>query len=342
MKLEKQTVTSKVDWDKVLDLGKVRDCEIALQYGVSQTAVLLARKRRGIAPFCTRIYHNIDWGQVPLGKYPDEYLADTLGCSKVLVHKERNKRKIPPHGMLFRTSENQGAYYEEAIIDLWLHNQGIQHVFQAKIGPYRVDWLLGTCEVWEFLGMWSHRIYGEEYRSSFQRKKEYLEANGYSVRGIHKSEIAPLKAEVNLTDLHSMGSFVCRGCGRSNQKHQAHALCGTCVGRQARGVDLALPVMPLLREADYFKCSCCGSEDRKKQAKGLCLRCYNKESKKRYEGSLHVTRKTTNTPGLAKALNLSGPAIGALTATARDVALRNPALNLYPAQWASAVQEALS
>lgn len=66
------------------------------------------------------------------------------------------------------------------------------------------------------------------------------------------------------------------------------------------------------------------------------------EDAETYVAALKQPGRVLDTPSLAKALNLSGPAIGALTTTARDLALRNPALTLHPVQWASAVQEALS
>lgn len=281
---ERQSPTSKVDWDQVSDLGSVRDSVIALRFGVSQTAVMLARQRRHIAPFRTRPKHNIDWDSVPLGEYLDEHLADVLGCSKVLVWKERNRRKIPPHGMLYRTLENEGAYYEEAIIDAWLHSQGTPHEFQKKIGPYRVDWFIEGV-VWELLGMWDHRIYGKEYRANFIVKKAFLEAKGYSVREIHRNEMSSFKAEVNLRALLSLGNFVCRGCGRANVKHQAHAMCATCNIKARHGKELG-PVREILRHDELFICASCGSTERKKRVRQHCAKCYLRMFKLARKGAL--------------------------------------------------------
>jgi len=268
-----RTRTAVVDWDLVEDLGKTRDSDIAKRFGVSKTAVSHARRSRGLPSPNPTPKHVIDWEQVPLGRTTDQHVADQLGCSLGLVHKERTKRKIPPHGMNFRTAENEGAYYEEAIIDAWLHTQGVEHQFQVKIGPYRVDWLLSNQEVWEFLGMWDHKIYGEEYRSNFQKKKSFLEDSGYSVREIHRREIPTFKELVDLNGLHSLGNFVCAGCKRSDRKHQAHGLCGTCATKRGRGEELG-QIRARLGPSDIFRCALCGSENRYKQVGGNCSKCY--------------------------------------------------------------------
>lgn len=273
------TPQSKVDWDRVSDLGAVPDYKIAQRFNVSKAAVGQVRKRRGIPPFRTNIRHDIDWDTAPLGKLIDRHVADILGCSHVLVHRERTRRGIPPHGLLYRTEENEGAYYEESIIDLWLHHHNIPHTFQKRLGPYRVDWLLADNCVWEFLGMWDHRLYGEAYRRNFEVKREYLVEQGFTVREIHRSEMGSFKADVDLRAIASMGVFVCRGCGREDVKHHAHALCGTCVGRRAHNRPLG-PVVPQLKQGDFFRCDHCGSEDRWKRVRALCRLCYRKQHKR--------------------------------------------------------------
>lgn len=268
-----RTATAKVDWDSVLDLGKVKDSVLAKRYGVSQTAVMLVRRRRGIPPLCTTPRYNIDWDTVPLGKYIDQHLADMLGCGKVLVFKERRRRGIPPHGMLYRTIENEGAYYEEAIIDAWLHMQQVPHKFQAKVGPYRVDWLLDNQEIWEFLGMWDHQIYGESYRKNFAVKRAYLLAQGFRLREIHRTEVKSFKQVVDLRSIFSLGDFTCRGCLQTDVKHHAHAMCSSCVGQKFRGVEPGTPKKARLRKSDAFECSECKSTNRKKQVRGRCAKC---------------------------------------------------------------------
>jgi hypothetical protein len=265
-----------VEWDSVADLGKVPDCDIARRFEVSQTAVLNARRSRGIPPFRTIPSYNIEWDSVGLGDLTDQHLADILGCSKGLVHKERRRRNIPPYGMLYRTSENQGAYYDEAIIDAWLHARNVPHEFQKQIGPFRVDWLLAGNEIWEYLGMWDHQIYGPEYQTNFAKKLTYLESLGFSVRGIHTSEIGVFKSGVDLTAIHSLGRFVCSGCNRTDVKHHAFGLCSRCVGRKRSGVDLKSPVTPRLTQNSQFKCSSCPSVNRNRQVRGQCSKCYAK------------------------------------------------------------------
>ena len=195
---------------------------------MSPTAVCNARKLRNIKALNPTPKYNIDWDQIPLGKYLDEHLANMLGCTYGLVNKERVKRNIPPYGMTYRTFENQGAYYGEAIIDAWLHKQNIPHTFQKQIGPYRVDWVLDKNVIWEFVGMWDHKLYGEDYRNNFYNKKAYLEYNGFTVRAIHQKELNDFKKDIDLKLLYSFGHFVCSGCNRNNVKHVAHGLCSAC------------------------------------------------------------------------------------------------------------------
>ena len=239
---------------------------------------MLARQRRGIAAFRTTPKHSIQWDEVPLGQCVDEHLADMLGCSKGLVYKERTRRRIPPYGMTYRTVENEGAYYEEAIVDAWLHKKGIQHEFQKKLGPYRVDWLLADNVVWEYLGMWRHQLYGETYRKNFGVKRAFLESEGFTVRAIHRAEIQDFKSTVDLKALLSMGLFECRGCGRKDVKHHAHALCAGCLTRQQKGIPFG-PMSVKLRPEDPFVCASCGSEDRRKRVRGNCGRCASKSYK---------------------------------------------------------------
>ena len=100
---------------------------------------MLARQRRGISALRPAKRHNINWDSVPLGKMIDQHIAGLLGCSGAYICKKRKEKKIPAFGMLHRTLENEAAYYEESIIDMWLHNNKISHKFQYKVGPYKVD-----------------------------------------------------------------------------------------------------------------------------------------------------------------------------------------------------------
>lgn len=263
-------------WDDVTDLGLVPDTEIAKRYGVNNATVRHARKRRGIVGINPTPRYSIDWESVGLGKYTDRYLADILGCSSGIVHKERNKRKIPPHDTRYRTVENQGAYYGESIIDLWLHNNGIAHEFQKKIGPYRVDWLLADNVVWEFVGMWHHKLYGEQYRSNFEVKEKYLTDNGYTVRAIQEAELDTFKNAVDIREILSLCDFACARCKRSDVKHHSFGFCGRCARREKSGKpdsDIKTP----LKSDDYFECSKCGSIKKFKRVRDLCNLCNNRK-----------------------------------------------------------------
>lgn len=276
---------SMIDWDKIEDLGQTPDVDIAKRLEVSPQAVFQARKRRDIPAVNPTNRCEIDWDSVPLGQMTDEHLADILGCSGAYICKKRKARNIPPFGIRYRTLENEAAYYEEAIIDLWLHNQEIDHKFQFQIGPYRVDWLIcNQNQVWEFLGMWDHGIYGQQYRKNFETKKRHIIELGYDIREIHRSEIDEFKQQVDLTKIHTDGIFQCKGCGRKNIKHQAKGLCGMCITRSYQGKKLGKPKITFLKPEEQFICEDCGSDNRHKRVKKKCHCCYMKQYKKNKHG----------------------------------------------------------
>ena len=292
---ENRNQCSKVNWDLVEDLGKVTDSEIARRYNISPTAVMYARRRRNIPSINPVPRLDIDWDKVPLGKYIDLHIADMYGCSVGIVHRERNKRKIPPHGLLYRTAENQGAYYEEALIDAWMHLNNVSHTFQHKIGPYRVDWLLSDKEVWEFAGMWDHGIYGAEYRSNFEAKNRYLTDLGYSVRLILRSEMPEFRVGVDLKSIISLTDFVCNGCERHDVKHHAFGLCDRCAFRKKKGIDYKAPVKPSFKEGkDVFVCLTCGSTDRYKQVRNNCMKCADKVAREKRKANEPSTESLFN------------------------------------------------
>lgn len=266
-----------INWEDIIELGKIPDVDLSKKLGISPQAVFQARKKRKIKALNPTNKIKIDWDLVPLGTMIDQHIADLLGCSNACVCKNRKKRNIPAFGMLYRTLENEAAYYEESIIDLWLHKNKISHKFQFKAGKYRVDWLIPeNNEIWEFLGMWDHKIYGKNYRDNFEIKEKYLIENGYRVRRIYKNEIINFKKDIDLNKIHGMSHFICRGCNRENLKHQAKGLCTMCVGRIHKNQELGPPKISFLKPTDTFICEVCGNTDRYKQVKNKCRLCYMK------------------------------------------------------------------
>ena len=272
-----------INWNTIEDFGKIPDVELARKLGVSPQAVLQARKRRGITALNPSPRYDIDWSQVPLGKMTDQHIADILRCSETYVCIKRQRAGIPAFGMLYRTVENEAAYYEESIIDAWLHLNAVAHTFQFTIGPYRVDWLIHSeNEVWEFLGMWNHRLYGRAYQKKFAVKKKYLNECGYKVREIYRSEIGKFKDGVDLTSIHKAANFRCRGCLRDNVRHQARGLCAMCLRRQYTGKPFGPPKITFLKLTDPFICEDCGSTIRYKRVHGKCSKCYNTDRRQNF------------------------------------------------------------
>lgn len=267
-----------INWDRIKQLGKIPDVELSRQLNVTPQAVFLARKKRGIPAMHPSKQCNINWDLVPLGKMIDQHIADILGCSGAYVCKKRKQKNIPAFGMLYRTIENEAAYYEESIVDAWLHNHNIDHQFQYQIGPYRVDWhITKSKEIWEFLGMWNHRLYGKQYRDRFVIKEDYLKKQGYTVRRIYRQEMKTFRNGVDLTTIHNATNFICRGCNRETVKHQAKGLCGMCLNRLNQGQELGPPkISKMLKPGDIFVCEDCGNNDRNRRVRNKCKHCYAK------------------------------------------------------------------
>jgi hypothetical protein len=265
-----------IDWDNEKELGMVSDTALSKKYGVSDTAVRGARLRRGIPALNPQKTYDIDWDCQPLGKMTDQHLADILGCSGGVVAKQRNKRNIKPYGILHRTIEGEASYYEETIIDHWLHNNNVQHKFQYKIGSYRVDWLIGEKDVWEFLGMWDHKLYGKTYQENFLKKKTFLESLGYSVRSIHRSDMNFFRTGVDLKKIESVEEFICKGCNRK-MKHQAKGFCSRCYTYVFRGKKIREEISVKLKKDEVFVCSSCGSSKKHKRVRDLCSACYSRQ-----------------------------------------------------------------
>ena len=220
------------DWANISDFSKTYNYIIAKRLGVTISRVRQARKRLGIAKPIVNLKFDLNWDEQPLGLMVDQHLADILGCTNTLVAMKRRERGIKPYKLFYRTLENQGAHYDEAVIDLYLHGQGIDHVFQYPVGPYFADWFIpSTNEIWEYLGLWRHPKLGPEYRERYFKKKAYYESLGYMVRGIFEKEMPFFKEKVDLKLLYSLGNFTCKGCGRKNQKHRSKGYCGTCLTR---------------------------------------------------------------------------------------------------------------
>lgn len=89
---------TRIDWRKVVDLGKVSDVEIADRLGVHKRTIAAARVRLGIG----KAPRGIDWSAVPeLGKLPDVLVAHRLSkvlrrhVTRVCVSAARIRRGMP-------------------------------------------------------------------------------------------------------------------------------------------------------------------------------------------------------------------------------------------------------
>jgi Mn-dependent DtxR family transcriptional regulator len=84
-----------VDWDEE-PLGDVPDAEIAEKLEVSRSAVMKARKKRGIkGTRAPRKPKKINWKKQPLGEKFDAEIARDLGVDATTVRRAREKLGIP-------------------------------------------------------------------------------------------------------------------------------------------------------------------------------------------------------------------------------------------------------
>lgn len=190
-----------IEWDNV-GLGLRSDADIAADFGVAQVVVTNARNRRGIAPFTLRCAP-VDWVEVPFGTLPDSALAEIYGVSQATVTRHRNQRGVAPFNATFLTSEGEvAASLGEALIDLYWHEQRVDHTFQVQVGPYVADWVSGDGTIVEFAGFIESRAYGERYKARLDQKVAYYKSIGRQVQVIYPADLSAFqpKGQVRTTD----------------------------------------------------------------------------------------------------------------------------------------------
>jgi DNA-binding CsgD family transcriptional regulator len=196
-----------IDWEAVA-LGARPDTEIADELGVAVPVVYNARRRRGIEPHTPR-QASVNWHEVPLGDVPDEALAKELGVSQPTVTRHRNRLGVLPCKTTFVTTEGEAAdSYPEALIDLFWHEQGIDHEFQVSVGPYVADWRLDGGVLVEYAGFIESRKFGSWYKDRLEAKVAYYKSQGLKVRVLYPSDLPrhePQGAPQTTKDLISQG-----------------------------------------------------------------------------------------------------------------------------------------
>jgi hypothetical protein len=176
-----------INWDRV-SLGTKSDTEIARELGVASTVVLNARKRRGIPRhgFPSR---DVDWSKVPLGQDTDDAVALLLGTTSTTVGRHRRAFGIPPSKATYLTLEGEGGNFPEALIDLYWHEQGVSHQFQARLGKYIPDWIINDETVVEYAGLAVNDYWGEEYRTRLADKLSFYHSKGWKTLVIQPSDL---------------------------------------------------------------------------------------------------------------------------------------------------------
>jgi hypothetical protein len=95
MRRRRPPAASRIEWDRQ-PLGIETDGAIAKRLGVTASAVLGARRRRGIPPAVPQGNPRVDWNNELLGIETDYALARRLGVTETAVSKARKRRGIGP------------------------------------------------------------------------------------------------------------------------------------------------------------------------------------------------------------------------------------------------------
>lgn len=130
----------------------------------------------------------IDWDNIGLGKKSDTQIALELGVLRRKVCSERNKRKIKPFLGLYLLTEGipcRSVY--EAMYDVYLHENKIQHKHEVKIGTCIADFEVGD-EIHEIAGMTGFR----KYQDRNLRKEQYYKKHNIKVKWLTCKDVETL------------------------------------------------------------------------------------------------------------------------------------------------------
>lgn len=127
----------------------------------------------------------IDWDNIGLGTKSDNQIALELGVDRRKVCTERNKRKIKPFLGLYILVEGvpcRSLY--EAMYDVYLHENGISHSHEKKVGSCIVDFEVNG-ELHEIAGMKGFKRYEQRH----VKKQQYYIDNNISVKWLDCANI---------------------------------------------------------------------------------------------------------------------------------------------------------
>lgn len=207
-----------VDWDLVR-LGSKQDKEIAAELGVSPPAVRKQRIKRGIKPFPKR-----SWDSRLLGILPDSIIARMVGRHESTVNEARWVLGISRSDRRCVTEEGEPATLPEAIIDLFWHQNNINHKFQVKIGKYVADWVINEKIAVEYAGLINSEM-ALNYNVKLIEKELFYKANGYETLIIYPYDLSRYDTgEIPRT----APSKICISCGKRPLYFRAKGICNSC------------------------------------------------------------------------------------------------------------------
>ncbi len=216
---------------KMAGVGEISDNEIAQTFGKSRRTISRYRRHLGFHGPLT-----VDWDKEPLGQVPDQTLATKWGVHPSVVGVARRQRGIARGDLDWVTTEGASANYPEACIDLWLHENGIPHEYQVRVGTYLADWVVDGTIVVEYAGFENHRKFGAQYAARLAQKTLYYQSIGMSVLILRPTDMS-FVTPTGTPGFRPRGRS-CGACGTSfsaTLRHKAKGLCRGCYPHRRAG-----------------------------------------------------------------------------------------------------------
>lgn len=247
--MRKRDIESKQKYHRAMQhyLGsKDSVSKIASRYKISARRFAVFLHKNGIQTVkCRNKKYNVSkdaWDLADLGNLPDSQVAKKLEVPRRLVTQERLIRGIKSFSQqkkwLYMLREGVPCRSKyEAMYDVYLHENNIQHEHEVKVGPYIADIRIGN-GYHEIAGMIGYPRYNKKYKE----KKQFYSKNNINVKWLFVDDIEKLyktcKTEMIFrekicedckTNTFDMVKNVCRICymKRWHDKGQ-HQTCERC------------------------------------------------------------------------------------------------------------------
>lgn len=206
-------------------LGLRTDREVARALMACQSDITRYRNLLGIPSAGHAAY-----ADMPLGAVPARVLAERHGVDAGLIRSACRRRGLPAGPARFYTREGWPCRsYEEAVMDMILHQFGVPHEHEVKlpVGRYRADFhLTAEGRYLEVAGMLSDA----RYRRQHDRKRADCAAAGVPVIWLTGAQVLQLGRDVGAGEPR-FGDDRCCGRCRARAARLKRGLCRACYDR---------------------------------------------------------------------------------------------------------------